>query len=532
MSNLIPPPATLPPGAIVWAYLRDSGGDAQEQSVSQQEAALRDYCQTHGLALVKIFKDIAKSGTSVKKRIAFNELFEEAKERKSRPDGLLLWSFSRFARNRKDSRFFKSQLLYWNIVIHSVTDPIAQGPAGELQEDISDWLDEEKSRRTSQDVKRALEANVKAGYSSGGFPPRGYKAEPHIVGKKRNGLNRVLSKWVPDPLLFPLVKLAWTLRAQGKNYTEITAATEGKIYTSKNSWVTFFKNKTYLGIGLCGDNEFPDHHEPATTWELWQAVRDIESAGPRHGKSGQLAHPRRLARPSLLSGLAVCSFCGSSMIYHRDRTSTSYICGKRDRSKFVNLCPDAHRVNGRKADLQILDVVLNQILAPAFVEDLIDDIQTQMQSTDSLDAEITQAMNGLTMADRSIHRLVRLAQQTGEIDEITKELKERKAEQSILKDKVSRLQAERNIQAPEITPQALGLILKAWHDKITQAQQSGDILTAKRFISHFVEKIELDNTQAKIYYSFPDLVTADNIEPLWGHSFYRRVTRTLIREWR
>ena len=35
MPDYIAPPTTLPPGSVVWGYLRDSGGDAQEQSVPQ-----------------------------------------------------------------------------------------------------------------------------------------------------------------------------------------------------------------------------------------------------------------------------------------------------------------------------------------------------------------------------------------------------------------------------------------------------------------------------------------------------------------
>jgi hypothetical protein len=38
--NYIAPPSSLGPGSIVWAYLRDSGGDAQEQSVPQQRAEI------------------------------------------------------------------------------------------------------------------------------------------------------------------------------------------------------------------------------------------------------------------------------------------------------------------------------------------------------------------------------------------------------------------------------------------------------------------------------------------------------------
>ena len=73
MPDYIAPPTTLPPGSLVWGYLRDSGGDAQEQSVPQQKAELTSYCQHYGLVIAHIFADVAKSAASVVGRDAFLE---------------------------------------------------------------------------------------------------------------------------------------------------------------------------------------------------------------------------------------------------------------------------------------------------------------------------------------------------------------------------------------------------------------------------------------------------------------------------
>jgi DNA invertase Pin-like site-specific DNA recombinase len=71
MPDYIFPPTTLAPGSVVWGYLRDSGGDTQEQSVRQQKAELIHYCQRYGLVIAHIFADVAKSGGSVVGRNAF-----------------------------------------------------------------------------------------------------------------------------------------------------------------------------------------------------------------------------------------------------------------------------------------------------------------------------------------------------------------------------------------------------------------------------------------------------------------------------
>ena len=141
---------------------------------------------------------------------------------------------------------------------------------------------------------------------------------------------------MPDPELWELVQLAWKMRAAGRSYSEITKATKGKLYKTKNSWPTFFKNKTYLGIGKCGDLEIPNHHEAAVTQETWDAVQAQKKASPWYGKTGHPNHPRRKGNPSLLSGMSFCLHCGSAIVHHNGHKKHNwpyYVCGTTDRKK-------------------------------------------------------------------------------------------------------------------------------------------------------------------------------------------------------
>src|SRR5690348_16768053 len=96
---LIPPPAGLPPGSIVDAYLRDSGGPLQDRSVEQQRNEITEYCGKYGLQLRKIYADIHKSGGSTKKRDEFEDMVASTASPTLRPAGLLIWNFARFARS-------------------------------------------------------------------------------------------------------------------------------------------------------------------------------------------------------------------------------------------------------------------------------------------------------------------------------------------------------------------------------------------------------------------------------------------------
>src|SRR5512133_2385664 len=96
--EFIAPPPSLPPGAYVFAYLRDSGGDSQEKSVKQQEDVIRAYCEQYHLVLTRIFADVAKSGGSVEKRAQFLEMIDATKKQPV-PAGLLVWNLARFSRD-------------------------------------------------------------------------------------------------------------------------------------------------------------------------------------------------------------------------------------------------------------------------------------------------------------------------------------------------------------------------------------------------------------------------------------------------
>ena len=162
--NYSPPPLGLSAGARVWCYLRDSGGPSQDRSVGQQEHEIKAYCEKHKLNLERVFRDVAKSGGSIAGRAEFMSMIEMAEDEDIRPHGLLLWNFARFARNKRQGQIYKSQLRMNGIIVHSITDQIpSDDHIGELIEDVTDWMNEEKRRQISRDVKRGLKSLVRWG---------------------------------------------------------------------------------------------------------------------------------------------------------------------------------------------------------------------------------------------------------------------------------------------------------------------------------------------------------------------------------
>lgn len=503
MPDYIIPPTNLFPGCTVWAYLRDSGGDGQEQSVPQQKEEISEYCKRHRLILAHVFSDTAKSGGSVEGREAFEDMLDMSSDPDLRPRGVLLWNFARFSRDLDDSSYYKALLRKRGIVVHSLTDPIPEGVYGRVVETFIDIANEEKRRQTARDVKRALAALVRQGYSPGGTPPRGYISVPVEIGKKRDGSARVVSRWDPDPELWDLAKIAWNMRAEGRSLQEITRETKGKLYKSSSCWYSFFGNKSYLGIGKCGDLEVPDHHAPMIDQSTWDMVGKLRRKPCT--SAGNPRHPRRIAFPSLLSGLAVCGHCGYSMTRAKSKQKNGkywhyYVCGRKINHAYDSC--SGRQVNGIRADELVLDAVLNRVLTLDFLIDVLDQAKEMMQNTDDIDKQIESIREDLNQVNRAIDNLLDLAEVFG-AKAAGDRLKEREIEREKVNQSLRELEGKRIAAKIEITCSALEAVIAFWRDEIITASKANDILSLKAIIRRFVSKVELEYNKTTIYYKFP-----------------------------
>lgn len=510
---IYPTPPSLPAGSTVIAYLRDSGGPNQEESIGQQERVISEYCKKHGLVLMRIYSETA-SGRTAKNRKRFLEMYQAIMSSPAdlRPRGLLLWSYSRFSRNVVQFNRYLYSLLDIGLIVHSLTEQIPDGLSGQMVLSITAYTHAKFSEDLGKNIKRGINDMVEAGYSNGGQPPIGYLAVRDHKGTRRNGQERTGVKLVIDPELYPLILLAWQMRAQGKSYGEITKATGGRIYSCKTSWVTHFRNKSYLGVGKSGDLEIPNHHEAIISEELWDAVRKAEKE-IRHKY-----HYRRNKNPSLLSGLSYCLQCGGAMVLHTDENYKAYSCGRRDRQRgTVKDCTQIKRVNARKVESLVLDTVLNRILLTDNIEELTQEIQKQLIDTSSIDVEIGSVNNQLINAERSITRLMKLAESTGDIEEISARLVDLKREKAEAETRIRVLKSQRDIKAPKITPDVLQFVFSELRRQIEEAVQSGDILTAKSLISRTVQKIEMSKETCIIHYTLPIEVSAETAQNFSAH---------------
>lgn len=372
----------FPPGAALVAYLRDSGGRLQDQSIAQQEAQLRAWAADHHHTLAHIFKDEAVSGASTVGRSAFDAMIHHFRNG-AQEAGLLLWSYARFARDFDDAQFYKADLRRRGFTVHALIDHIPEGPIGRVLESMIDWKNQQYLEDLSREIRRGMAANITVHRCAPGTPPTGYLAVPHPIGSRRDGSPHVLHRWQPDPAVAPLVRLAFELRAARHTYKQIHARTRLHRYTG--SYRTMFRNPIYHGELHYAGLVVPDFVEPIVEKCLWDAVQEVqhfhqqrqapqfEDSLPGGRNPGGIAeHPRRINSPYILSGLAVCGHCGAPL-------SGRTIKKKDGRRWHYYRCPDLRRADrpcpGLSIPKQVLEdhvlaAVRETILQPHHLQDL------------------------------------------------------------------------------------------------------------------------------------------------------------------
>ena len=190
-----------------YGYIRVSTHDQEEISPDSQEYLLRDYAAKNNIVILKIFTDLGISGRKANKRPGFQEMIGLAKGDDHPVDQILVWKFSRFARNQEESIVYKSLLKkQHNVDVVSVSEPLSDNPFGSLIERIIEWMDEYYSIRLSGEVHRGMKENALRGAYQA-RPPLGYKVVEHgkppvIVPEEAKIVRTIFEKYTNEGMSF------------------------------------------------------------------------------------------------------------------------------------------------------------------------------------------------------------------------------------------------------------------------------------------------------------------------------------------
>lgn len=365
------------------AYIRVSTDDQIEYSPDSQLKALRDYAKRNDMILPEefIFMDEGISGRTTAKRPEFNRMIGLAKTKPKPFDVILLWKFSRFARNREDAIVYKSMLRkQLGIEVVSISENIGDDKMSVLIEAMIEAMDEYYSINLAEEVKRGMLEKVSRGEPVS-IPAFGYD----IVNKN----------YVPNPETAPIVKSIFEDFLNGCGTREIAQKLNAlDIRTSRgglweNRTVEYIlRNPVYIGkirwnpAGRTRRNYdlstimiIDGHHEPIIDEVAFNTAQErIDEIKALYGKStAKQNHP---TEPFMLYGLVKCSNCGSTLTRSAGKSVQcyKYAHGKCNVSHYISM----GKLNGLVLD--VLEQTFNGTIAPVYSER----IQEVDSSTDNI----------------------------------------------------------------------------------------------------------------------------------------------------
>lgn len=405
----------------VAAYCRVST-DKEDQfnSLENQKKYFRHYIEQDPFwELTEIYADEGITGTSTKKRHAFNRMISDASGHAF--DLIITKEISRFARNTLDSIFYTRKLKDLGIGIIFMNDNInTLDPDAELRLTIMSSIAQEESRKTSERVKwgqkRRMEQGVVFGRDMLGYDVRGGKLYVNEDGARIVRL--IFHKFVNEDkgthVIARELKEAGiptaTYMKQWSN-TVILRALRNEKYCGD-----LIQKKTYTPSYLNhekkynrGEEEFVilcDHHQAIISRDLFEKAQ-LELARRSPGETQREKHSNRYC----FSGKIKCGICGSSFV-SRSKKRKDQSVYKAWRCYEGTKNGTAHIDNaGNRAGCSCISI--NDETSKRMLQVVVRELQSETQSAvDNLTLIIKKVLGSSPQYNKSDVLLARLKQLT------------------------------------------------------------------------------------------------------------------------
>jgi site-specific DNA recombinase len=151
------------------AYMRlsvDKKGGAP-QSIDAQRSAIRAYASKNGMVTVEEFTDAGFSGQN-DKRPQFQRMVQQATAADRPADVVLMFMFSRIARNMR--LFFETvgRLEEAGVEVVSITEDFGRGRGQRIGRTITAMINEEQARDAAILTRKSRPENARQGFYNGG----------------------------------------------------------------------------------------------------------------------------------------------------------------------------------------------------------------------------------------------------------------------------------------------------------------------------------------------------------------------------
>ena len=449
------------------AYIRVSTDKQEELSPDAQKRLLIDFAKKNNMSLLDtdIFLDNGISGKKADKRPEFMKMIGLAKSKEHPFDIILVWKFSRFARNQEESIVYKSLLKKNNVEVVSVSEPLADGPFGTLIERIIEWMDEYYSIRLSGEVLRGMtEKALRGGYQSS--MPLGYRMNkdtgiPYIYDTEAIIVRKIYKEYIAG---HSYLEIARQLNSLGYKTKRCAAYEERTVeYVLSNPF--------YYGAVRWNRQKHDDHtvkpvsewiiapgkHEPLIDKETWDEVQHLMALRSKPYKARAAGHMQHW-----MGGLVKCSDCGASLM---SNNTTSYQCGNYNKGK----CQHSHYIKTAELEQAVFNA-FRQILDGNM--ELHYELKKRAYEDDTDDTDrINKQLDKLADKELRIKEAYRAGIDTLEEYKENKQLvrAEREALQQQLADLTQTSNAATNAAMLNNISSVLGIITDTTKDTLTRA---------------------------------------------------------------
>lgn len=469
------------------AYIRVSTDDQLEYSPDSQIKLIQQFAKKNDIVIPEefIFIDEGISGKTAQKRPEFNRMIAIAKQKENSFDTILVWKFSRFARNQEESIVYKKMLKKADVDVISVSEPIADDHFGSLIERIIEWMDEYYVIRLSDEVKRGMTEKATRG------EPLCHSAFGYDMKEKRYYINEKEAI---------IVREIFDRFVRGEKITTITLWLQSiGIRTSRGNppdrrFVEYIlHNPVYCGkIRWCTDGKMASKrdyynenfiivdgvHEPIISQETFDKAEEILKDNRKKYRKWQ----RRDQKVDfMLKGLLKCSNCGATLVYGT-KQGNSVQCHNYTSQRG---CTISHSISLNKAEPIVINALKTACESLEFRIDIqdaplpknVNNIATLLNKEQNKLQKIKEAyQSGIDTLDEYKENKQKIMET---ISALQNELEKSQPKQDFSPEKYAGkvLKVIELLEAPDVSPQAKNEALRSIISKIVfnKANQSLDI---------------------------------------------------------
>lgn len=494
----------------IYARVSTEGQAEEEVPINGQIDECRKFATEKGWEVAEVFTDAGFSGRT-DDRPSFRRMIEIIKSSPNpKPfDIILCWRSNRLFRSVEHrlaySRIFRRNSIRF-VAMH---EPEFEGSSAMFMETVLAAADELYVSQVSEDTLRGLKQIAMAGYSTGGKAATGYRNVRKVAGLKPNGEPIMRTGWEIDPDYAPRVKKAFEMCANGSSGPEIIKATG--VVTSPSSLVSLLRNRAYLGERIYNvmkqvdgktrrrANTKPEDiirkenaHEAIIRPELFDQVQAVLERKRPH-MQGRVQNSKRIY---LLTGLLWCKEHQALYTGNTNASLNYYVCSaKRKLGAKISPCRNVKKETVEKFILDNLKThAFTSKRIRAGLEYFARENQKNKQEDDRERKDLLIKINKVEL---ELKRFFEAIASGVNPENLTQPIDERSDLKNKLYLQLAEIDRQREIDLllPDITDSMIEGIRAKYIDMFAASPEK-----LKAILPEFIDRIELDETTARIKY--------------------------------